>query len=115
MNAALCWFFVALAVLFFVLAAVGWSLWDKLRREKYFYTHNGSELGKAFTREHEMHARDNDLYQHRERVLRRHLIRIAELLTSALAARDFGDVPATWEKHWKDIEDARALSAIFTP
>jgi hypothetical protein len=113
MTPALCWFFVALAVLFFVAAAVGWSLWDKLRREKYFYTHGGSELGKALTRSHETHARDNDIHQRRERVLRRHLVRITELLDSALEARVFGDVPSTWEQHWKDIQEAHDISAVF--
>lgn len=50
---------VIVALFYKVVAVVGWLLYYKLRRERYYYTHHGSKLGAAFTRSHESHAADN--------------------------------------------------------
>jgi len=70
-------------------------------------------LGDGLRLAHEAHATDNTINYKREQAFRAVIIRIDALLESALAARFYGDIPATWDKHWKDIEEARSLSAVF--
>lgn len=61
---------VVVALFYKVAALVGWFLYYKLRRERWHYKHNGSALGAAFTREHELHAFDNDEWKRRYDELR---------------------------------------------